>query len=415
MQSAVSVSGVSKRFRLYHERSASMKDRLLHPGRLSYEDLWALKHLDLEIEEGQTVGILGHNGSGKSTLLKTICGVLRPTTGQVAVRGKLAGLLELGAGFQPELSGRDNIYLNGSMLGLSKREVDRVFDEIVEFAELEQFIDNQVKFYSSGMYVRLGFAVAVTVNPDVLVVDEVLAVGDERFQRKCIDRIKRFQREGRTIIFVTHSVDQVRAICDRAVVLDHGELVADGRPGDAVATFREHLLRSGGPMLPGLFEEDTDGDAEDGDDPTAKLATPASRDAVVLGARIIQDGRAPGEPVVSGAPLTIEVDYDIRRELDDPAVVIELRRPTGWKLLRTSTSITGCPIGGAVGSGTVQFSNPWFPFRDGGYELAVGVETATGELIDWLDPADTFQVANHSRASGSFDLELRVTNERKAR
>lgn len=409
MEPAVRVSGVSKRFRLYHERSASMKDRLLHPGRLSYEDLWALRELDLDIAEGETVGILGHNGSGKSTLLKTICGVLRPTTGQVAVRGKLAGLLELGAGFQPELSGRDNVYLNGSMLGLSKREVDRVFDEVVDFAELEQFIDNQVKFYSSGMYVRLGFAVAVTVNPDVLVVDEVLAVGDERFQRKCIDRIKRFQREGRTIIFVTHSVDQVRAICDRAVVLDHGELVADGRPGEAVASFRDHLLRSGGPLLPGLFEDEVPEDDDGDGDAAAKLVAPASRAAVVLGARVVQGQRRPGEPVTSGAPLTIEVDYEIRRELDHPAVVLELRRPTGWKLLRTSSTIAGCELSGAVGSGTVQFATPWFPFRDGGFEIAAGVETATGELVDWLDPADEFQVVNHSRASGSIDLELVVT------
>ena len=173
-----------------------MKEKLIHIGRVPYEDLWALRDVSFEVKEGETVGILGRNGSGKSTALKCICGVLQPTTGQVVVRGKLAGLLELGAGFQQDLSGRENIYLNGSMLGLSKREVDRLFDDIVEFAELGQFIDNQVKFYSSGMYVRLGFAVAVNVDPDVLVVDEVLAVGDERFQRKCMDRIKKFQRGG---------------------------------------------------------------------------------------------------------------------------------------------------------------------------------------------------------------------------
>ena len=207
---AVDVQDVSKRFRLYHEKYTSLKEKLIHIGRVPYEDLWALRDVSFEVKEGETVGILGRNGSGKSTALKCICGVLQPTTGQVVVRGKLAGLLELGAGFQQDLSGRENIYLNGSMLGLSKREVDRLFDDIVEFAELGQFIDNQVKFYSSGMYVRLGFAVAVNVDPDVLVIDEVLAVGDERFQRKCMDRIKKFQREGRTILFVSHSPDQVQ-------------------------------------------------------------------------------------------------------------------------------------------------------------------------------------------------------------
>ena len=174
-------------------------------GASTTEDFWALNGVSLTVSEGETVGILGRNGSGKSTLLKCICGVLQPTSGEVAVRGKLAGLLELGAGFQQDLTGRENIYLNGSLLGMSKREVDKVFDAIVDFSELEEFIDGPVKFYSSGMYVRLGFAVAVNVDPDVLVVDEVLAVGDERFQRKCIERIKQFQEEGRTILLVTHS------------------------------------------------------------------------------------------------------------------------------------------------------------------------------------------------------------------
>jgi ABC-2 type transport system ATP-binding protein len=228
---AVEIQDVSKRFRLYHQKYTSLKERVIHAGRTPYTELWALRDIGFEVEEGQTVGILGRNGSGKSTLLKCVCGVLQPTEGQVVVRGKLAGLLELGAGFQPDLTGRQNIYLNGSLLGLAKSDIDKVFDEVVAFAELDQFIDNQVKFYSSGMYVRLGFAVAVNVDPDVLVIDEVLAVGDERFQRKCLDRVKEFQSQGRTIIFVSHSPDQVRAICDQAVVLSDGRMVGHGTPG----------------------------------------------------------------------------------------------------------------------------------------------------------------------------------------
>ena len=184
------------------------------------------------------------------------------------MRGKLAGLLELGAGFQQDLSGRENIYLNGSMLGMSKKDVDKVFDDIVEFAELEQFIDNQVKFYSSGMYVRLGFAVAVNVDPDVLVIDEVLAVGDERFQRKCMDRIRSFQNEGRTILFVSHSPDQVRAICDRAVVLSDGKMIGLGPPGEAVRLFRETLLEAGDTLS--ISEHDP----EPVGAPEAEVATP---------------------------------------------------------------------------------------------------------------------------------------------
>src|SRR6202453_4604519 len=245
---AVEVKDVSTRFRLAHGRYNSFKERLIHGGRGPTEDFWALKDVALQVSEGETVGILGRNGSGKSTLLKCICGVLQPTSGEVVVRGKLAGLLELGAGFQQDLTGRENVYLNGSLLGMSKKEVDRVFDAIVDFSELEEFIDGAVKFYSSGMYVRLGFAVAVNVDPDILVIDEVLAVGDERFQRKCIDRVKLFQKEGRTIMLVTHSPDQVRSICDRAVVMSHGNLMTDCLPGEAVRIFREGLLEEDGTL-----------------------------------------------------------------------------------------------------------------------------------------------------------------------
>ena len=242
MTTVVDVEGVAKQFKIHHERNQSLKERLLHPRAGTTEVFHALSGVSFTVGEGETVGIVGHNGSGKSTLLKCICGVLKPTEGQIRLRGSLAALLELGAGFQTELSGRDNVYLYGAMLGFSRKMVDGIFDDVVAFSEIEQFIDTQVKFYSSGMYVRLAFAVAVNVNPDVLVVDEVLAVGDERFQAKCVDRIRGFQEEGRTILLVTHNADQVRALCDRAIVLDGGRMVADGPTHESLRIFREHLL-----------------------------------------------------------------------------------------------------------------------------------------------------------------------------
>src|ERR1035441_7329826 len=275
---AVDVKDVSKRFRLAQGRYNSIKERVIHGGRAPTEEFWALKNVALQVREGETVGSRGRNGAGKSTLLKCICGVLQPTSGEVVVRGKLAGLLELGAGFQQDLSGRENIYLNGSLLGMSKKEVDKVFDAIVDFSELEEFIDGQVKFYSSGMYVRLGFAVAVNVDPDILVIDEVLAVGDERFQRKCIDRIKQFQREGRTILLVTHSPDQVRTICDRAVVLSHGVLVGEGEPGEVVRIFREGLMEEAPGMAPPEPVAATSGPPP----PTASIDTPDAERPVRL-------------------------------------------------------------------------------------------------------------------------------------
>ena len=234
-------AGVGKRFQLHHKRATSLKERLLLHRQSSSEAFWALRDVDLEIGAGQTVGLIGPNGSGKSTLLKVLSGILAPTTGTVTVRGRIASLLELGAGFNGELTGRENVYLNAAILGLTRRETQRYFDDIVAFAELEPFIDNQVKHYSSGQYVRLGFAVAVHVSPDILLVDEVLAVGDESFQRKCLDKIGEFQERGCTILFVTHALDLIPRICSRGVVLDHGRVLHDGDPVEATERLRSLL------------------------------------------------------------------------------------------------------------------------------------------------------------------------------
>ncbi|MAT18190.1 MAG: hypothetical protein CMF56_06450 [Leifsonia sp.] len=234
----IAVDDVSKRFVIRKEKS--LKERIVNFRRSSQHkaDFWALDHVGFEIVSGTTIGLLGANGSGKSTLLKVIGGIIRPSSGQVLRRGRVAALLELGAGFHPDLTGRENVFLNAAILGLSRDETEAKFDEIVEFSEISEFIDSQVKFYSSGMYVRLAFAIAVHVDPDILLVDEVLAVGDEQFQKKCMDKIAEFQRDGRTIVFVSHSADQVESLCDRAVVLSHGKLVYDGDTGGAIEALR---------------------------------------------------------------------------------------------------------------------------------------------------------------------------------
>ena len=227
MAPAIEVVDVSKRFRIYREKPTTLKQRLLS-GRTRAEDFWALRDVAFDVAEGESLALIGPNGSGKSTLLKVIAGILRPTNGKVLQRGRLAGLLELGAGFHPELTGRENVYLNSAFLGLSRKETDAVYDDIVGFAELGDFMETAIKFYSSGMLVRLGFACAVHVDPDVLLIDEVLAVGDEAFQARCLDRVRWFQRQGRTIVLVSHALDMVRQLCDQAVMLDHGVVHAIG-------------------------------------------------------------------------------------------------------------------------------------------------------------------------------------------
>jgi ABC-type polysaccharide/polyol phosphate transport system ATPase subunit len=231
---AITVDGVWKRFRLYHERNQSLKAAVMRGGRAKYEEFWALKNVSFEVTPGTTFALVGQNGSGKSTMLKCLAKILRPERGSTRIDGKMSALLELGAGFHPELSGRENVFLNGSILGLSKRELEEKFDEIVGFAGLEQFIDMPVKNYSSGMYVRLGFSVAINVDPDVLLIDEVLAVGDEEFQRRCLERVAELRAAGKTIVVVTHSLPTVRSLCDEAVWLEHGEVREMGK-ADQVA------------------------------------------------------------------------------------------------------------------------------------------------------------------------------------
>ncbi len=292
---AIDARDVCKRFSRRIRGATSLKERIVTRRRSEHDDLWALQDFSAVIRSGETVGLIGANGAGKSTLLKVLSGIIKPTTGTVEVNGRVASLLELGAGFTGELSGRDNVYLNAALLGLSRREVDRLFDDIVAFAELEDFIDNEVKHYSSGMYVRLGFAVAVHVDPDVLLVDEVLAVGDEAFQRKCLDRIEAFQRAGKTILFVSHSLDLVENLCTRGIVLDHGNVIYDGEPGYATGTLR------------GLL----------GTDRPRERPPTTTPGLVIRGATI---SVLPGGPAVDellpDSPMTVAVDISVKPEPD---------------------------------------------------------------------------------------------------
>jgi ABC-2 type transport system ATP-binding protein len=235
---AVVVESVTKTFTLRHTRSIKEMVVMMARGRDVTDQFEALSGVSVSIEEGETVALLGLNGSGKSTLLKLISGVMRPDTGRVRVRGRVAGLIEVGAGFHPDLTGRENVFLNGAILGMTEEQVEERFDDIVAFSEIERFIDTEVKFYSSGMFLRLAFAVAVHTDPDVFLVDEILAVGDEPFQRKCLDRIRSLRNQGKTLVIVTHELGMVEGLCNRGIVLERGRRVFDGDAEKAVACLR---------------------------------------------------------------------------------------------------------------------------------------------------------------------------------
>ena len=242
----IDVRGVSKRFRLERNRPSSLKEAILRIGRgRDTDEFWVLKKIDLEIQPGSFFGLIGHNGSGKSTLLRLMAGIHRPTEGEIEANGRLSALLELGSGFHPDLTGRENVYLNGAMLGLTRKQMTASMDDIIEFSGIGDFIDEPVKIYSSGMYVRLGFAVAVNVHPEILLVDEVIAVGDEEFQRRCMIHMNMLRESGTTIVLVSHNSDLMVDLCDTVGWLDHGRLVQVGEPTEVVAAYLAHVDSGG--------------------------------------------------------------------------------------------------------------------------------------------------------------------------
>lgn len=356
---AIEVDRVGKRFRIYRERPTSIKARLTRGLRVRAEEFWALRDVSFTVGRGSTVGLIGPNGSGKTTLLKIIAGILRPTDGRVTTRGRIAALLELGAGFHPELTGRENVYLNASILGLSRKETERAFDDIVAFSELEGFIDNQVKFYSSGMFVRLGFAVAVHVEPEILLIDEVLAVGDEGFQMKCLDRIRRFQEEGRTIVFVTHAVDLVRQICDQAVMLHQGRVRVAGDPDEVVREFRLLLMKKD----------------------LAYATDQGSREVEIVSAELVREDGASAAVVHPGDPLIIQADLRAAAPVDDPVISFAIHDQDNRFVFGTNTDWKGLRFRPFQGKQRVRFRLRSIPFVRGKYWVTLGVHSRDASRV----------------------------------
>lgn len=336
MSTAVTVEAVSKRFRLYQERNQSLKATLMRRGRSRYQEHWALRDVSLEIPSGKTFGFIGENGSGKSTLLKCIAKILRPDEGHISVDGKVSALLELGAGFHPELSGRENVYLNGSILGLSRRELDRKFDDIVAFAGLERFIDSPVKNYSSGMYVRLGFSVAINVDPDVLLVDEVLAVGDEQFQRKCNEKFSQLKADGITIVIVTHDLGSVRSLCDVVAWVDKGGLREIGPADDVVDAYLDHVRV----------------------DRTEESGRGSRWGSGELRVEQLELLDASGEPVTrvrTGDTVTFRLHYAASRPIDRPVFAMALHTLEGIELTRPNLRQSGSVPERIEGTGAIDY------------------------------------------------------------
>jgi ABC-type polysaccharide/polyol phosphate transport system ATPase subunit len=350
----IEIRGVTKGFRLYHERNQSLKASIMRGRRAQYEEFLALDDVSVDVHQGTTVGFIGENGSGKSTLLKCVAKILRPDAGTISVEGKVSALLELGAGFHPELSGRENVYLNGTILGLSVKELDRRFDDIVGFAGLERFIDTPVKNYSSGMYVRLGFSVAINVDPDVLLVDEVLAVGDEQFQARCADKFAELRAQGKTIVLVSHSLGAMRTMCDHLVWLDHGKV---RRAGDAADVIDEYT----GEMREARGEESGIGRRW------------GSGEAVIESMELLDKKGKPTTRLRTGDPATIRLHYRADERIPKPVFGIALHTREGIHVTGPNTLEARLPLKAIKGTGHVDLEVPRLLLLPGAYDISASL------------------------------------------
>lgn len=366
MSVAIRFEQVSKKFTLHRERPHSFQELTLHlfrRGHSSREEFWALQDVGFAIEQGETVGLIGPNGAGKSTVLKLVSRIIEPTSGRIAVNGRVGALLELGVGFHPDLSGRENVYLNGSILGLSRAGIRQRMEEIVAFAELEHFIGVPVKHYSSGMYVRLGFSVAVHTDPEILLIDEVLAVGDAAFQRKCLDRISHLRQQGVTVLFVSHSAETVRALCSRVLWLDNGHLVADGSAEVVVARYLDHSWDAERGGLKPIA----------GDDHRWGSGT-----VRIVRVRLLNGSGQEKQLFQVGEPLTVEMHYQAERRVERPVFGLAIHRGDGTHITGPNTQFAGYQIPHIEGEGTIKYTIPSSPLLEGTYYLSVAVH-------DWED------------------------------
>lgn len=370
-KSAIVVEHVSKNFRLYRERNRYIKSAVLRGRRARYEEFWALDDVSFEVDHGATVGLIGSNGSGKSTMLKCLTGIYRPDKGKIALDGSVAALLELGAGFHPELSGRENIFLNAAILGMSKKEAERQFDSIVDFAGLDRFIDTPVKNYSSGMTVRLGFSIASHVNPDILLIDEVLSVGDQAFQRKSNDRIEQFRRDGKTIVVVSHSLSSIQQLCKEVIWLEKGTIRQRGAAADVIANYTG---------------ESYDVHAQQDTEHRERWGTGAAH---ITSLRLLGADGNVSERMATNSPARIIADITPAERLHAPTIRITISRVDGTVVWSGTSQNSRPPLGNLSEQASLEVAIERMPLLEGSYYLSASITDATGatefdHLRNWI-------------------------------
>lgn len=408
MVSALGVENVSKQYRIYDRPADRLKESLTRGRLRRHREFWALRDVSFEIEAGTTVGIIGQNGCGKSTLLQIISGTLTPTHGNVWSQGRIAALLELGAGFNPEFTGVENVFMNASLMGFSRRETTKLLPNIERFAEIGQFIRQPVKTYSSGMYVRLAFAIAASVEPDILVIDEALAVGDAVFQHRCLRRIKELHDRGCTVLFVSHDTAAVRALCDRAILLNAGRMIADGTPADVLNDYQRIVMER-----QEAYEVDTaTAESAESKPPSTVQYTYRHGDgsATIVETELCDSTGRRVQIVETGAPLTTTVSVRFEREVESPVIGFLIRNRLGIHAYGTNTREQQIQLG-TIRSGevvSIRFAfRCWLGIDD--YSISFAVHSLDGQAYDWVDGAWFFRVVSANVTEGVANLNATAT------
>jgi ABC-type polysaccharide/polyol phosphate transport system ATPase subunit len=391
----VLVQNVSKLYRLYRRPSERLRE-LIPGSKPRHTDFWALKDVGFELEKGETLGLVGPNGCGKSTLLQIVSGILQPTTGRVVTRGRIAALLELGAGFNPEFSGRENVYLNGEIMGLSRAEIDRAMPSIEAFAEIGEFLERPVKEYSSGMYVRLAFSTAIHVDPEILIVDEALAVGDAVFANRCVRKFEELRARKVTVLFVSHDLGLVKALSDRAILLLHGRIEAQGTPNDVINRYIGLVLER--QQTRNKKEDRVRGSFRHGDGTSE-----------IVSVEILNAAGESASSVASGEEITVRVRLRFHAPKSDPMVGILVRTRIGMEVYGTNTRIEQKPLGDFQAGDELEIDFQlacWLTPQQ--YTLTVASQDSDGSSHDWLDDAITFDVVDTRVAAGVANLRAKI-------
>ena len=413
MTVALRVENVSKQYRTYARPSDRLKESITRGRLRRHQEFWALRDVSFELDEGSTVGVVGPNGCGKSTLLQIIAGTLEPTHGNVWHEGRVAALLELGAGFDPEFTGAENVYLNASLLGLSRRETDRLFPSIERFAEIGQFLYQPVKTYSSGMFVRLAFAIAASVEPEILLVDEALAVGDAVFQHRCLRRMQELQERGTTVLFVSHDLAAVRALCARAILLSGGRIIEDGKPADVLNRYQKIIM-----AREQAYEDSTtaSGETTAVDEtlpPLCYTYRHGNGSAEIIAAELSDAARHRVEIVETGESLLMRLMVRSNRNIDQPVIGFLIRNRHGISAYGTNTKEQQIDLGAVRLAEVLEvvFSfNCWLGIDD--YSISCAVHSHDGEAYDWLDGVRFFRVTSQHLIEGIANLNASATARR---